>query len=56
MATRPRGLLLAPKLMEAAYGRLLRRMEIAGWVAPRSRVRHNRLGLLGTFLWLRLTG
>ena len=55
LATRPRGLLLAPCLMEAAYGRLLRRMEKVGWAAPRSRVRHNKLALFGTFLWLRLT-
>jgi squalene synthase HpnD len=55
LATRPRGHLLAPCLMEAAYGRLLGRMERAGWAAPRQRVRHNKLALLGTFLWLRLT-
>jgi phytoene synthase len=55
LATRPRGLLLAPRLMEAAYGRLLRRMERTGWKAPRRRVRHNKLALFGTFLWLRLT-
>jgi len=55
LAARPRGLLIAPCLMEAAYGRLLTRMERAGWAAPRTRVRHNKLALLGTFLWLRLT-
>jgi squalene synthase HpnD len=55
LATRPRGHLLAPRLMEAAYGRLLGQMEAVGWAAPRSRVRHNKLALLATFLWLRLT-
>jgi phytoene synthase len=55
LAARPRGLLLAPCLMEAAYGRLLRQMERTGWAAPRQRVRHNKLALLGTFIWLRLT-
>lgn len=55
LAQRPRGLLLAPRLMEAAYSRLLRRMEAAGWAPPRAPVRHNKLALLGTFLWLRVT-
>ena len=55
LAARPRGHLLAPRLMEAAYGRLLGRMEAVGWAAPRTRVRHNKLALLGIFLWLRLT-
>lgn len=55
LAARPRGHLLAPRLMEAAYGRLLGRMEAVGWIAPRTRVRHNKLALLGIFLWLRLT-
>ncbi|RYD83333.1 MAG: squalene synthase HpnD, partial [Sphingomonadales bacterium] len=53
---RPRGHMIAPRLMAAAYARLLRRMEDAGWAAPRTRVRHNKLALLGTFLWLRLHG
>lgn len=55
LAARPRGHLLAPRLMEAAYGRLLGRMEAVGWIAPRTRVRHNKLALLGVFIWLRLT-
>jgi len=56
LAARPRGLLLAPRLMEAAYRRLLRKMEAVGWTAPRKRIRHNKLALLATFAWLRLTG
>jgi len=56
LAARPRGYLLAPRLMAAAYARLLRRMEATGWRAPRERVRHNKLALIGTFAWLRITG
>ena len=55
LAAGPRGHLLAPRLMAAAYARLLRRMEATGWCPPRQRVRHNKLALLGTFVWLRLT-
>lgn len=55
LATRPCGHLIAPRLMEAAYRRLLGQMEAAGWAAPRVRVRHNKLALLGIFLRLRLT-
>ena len=54
LATRPRGHLIAPRLMEAAYSELLRRMLKAGWTAPRSRVRHNRLALAWTLIRLRL--
>ena len=54
LATRPRGHLIAPRLMEAAYSELLRRMLKAGWAAPRSRVRHNRLALAWTLIRLRL--
>lgn len=46
LAARPAGHLIAPKLMAGAYGALLKRMEQAGWAAPRLRVRHNRLALL----------
>jgi phytoene synthase len=54
LAARPRGHLIAPRLMSAAYGQLLRRMEAQGWAAPRQRVRHNRLALLWTLVRLRL--
>jgi phytoene synthase len=54
LATRPRGHLIAPRMMEAAYSELLRRMLKAGWTAPRSRVRHNRLALAWTLIRLRL--
>jgi presqualene diphosphate synthase len=54
LAKRPRGHLVAPKLMSAAYAALLRRMLATGWAAPRTRVRHNRLALLWTLVRLRL--
>ena len=54
LAARPRGHLIAPRLMAAAYSELLRRMRIAGWAAPRERVRHNRLALMWTLVRLRL--
>jgi presqualene diphosphate synthase len=54
LRARPRGHLIAPRLMSAAYGQLLDRMEAQGWKAPRARVRHNRLALLWTLVRLRL--
>ena len=38
MATRPKGRLIAPRLMGAVYGGILSRMEAEGWAAPRQRV------------------
>lgn len=52
---RPRGHLIAPRLMAAAYGELLRRMLAKGWKPPRPRVRHNRLALFLTLLRLKLS-
>lgn len=46
MKARPRGRLLAPRLMGAVYGEILRRMERAGWTAPRERVRIGKATLL----------
>ena len=54
LQTQPRGHLIAPRLMAAAYAELLRRMELVGWAPPRSRVRHNRLALFVTLLRLKL--
>jgi phytoene synthase len=54
LAARPRGHLIAPRLMSAAYRQLLDRMEAKGWAPPRLRVRHNRLALLWTLVRLRL--
>lgn len=52
MARRPRGHLIAPKLMGAAYSRLLAQMMKAGWAPPRQRVRVSKPRLLLTLLWL----
>ncbi|WP_242137647.1 presqualene diphosphate synthase HpnD [Sphingomonas sp. TREG-RG-20F-R18-01] len=54
LAARPRGHLLAPRLMAAVYAPLLRRMEAAGWGAPRTRIRVNKPALLLTVLRLSL--
>ena len=56
LAARPRGRLIAPKLMDAAYSRVLDRMLAHGWNAPRRRVRTNKLALLLTLVRLWLTG
>jgi squalene synthase HpnD len=55
MAKRPAGHLIAPRLMSAAYSRLLRKMLAAGWRPPRRRIRHNKLALLWTLVRLKLT-
>ena len=54
LKSKPKGHLIAPKLMAAAYSELLRRMRQAGWAAPRQRIRHNRLALAWTLVKLRL--
>ena len=38
MAQKPKGRLMAPRLMSAVYGRILMRMEQQGWAPPRARV------------------
>jgi presqualene diphosphate synthase len=48
LARRPAGHLLAPRLMEAVYSRLLKRMERQGWAPPRARVRVSKPLLLWT--------
>jgi phytoene synthase len=54
LATRPRGHLIAPRLMEAAYAKVLYRTIAIGWKPPRHRVKVSKLGLLWTVarLWL----
>ncbi|PZU06227.1 presqualene diphosphate synthase HpnD [Sphingomonas sp.] len=54
LAGRPRGHLIAPRLMAAAYSQLLARMEAIGWGMPRRRVRVSKLALLWTMLRLSL--
>lgn len=46
LAAKPRGHLTAPRLMEAAYSRLLGRMNEQGWRPPRVRVRVSKLALI----------
>jgi len=55
LAQRPKGHLLAPRLMAAAYARLLGQMEAAGWAPPRRRVRVSKPALLWTALRLMVT-
>ena len=54
LAARPRGHLLAPRLMAAVYEPILRRMEVAGWGTPRTRIKVNKPALLLTVLRLSL--
>lgn len=46
LRSRPRGRLLAPRLMAAVYSALLQQMLIEGWAPPRRRVRIGKLHLL----------
>ncbi|HZU64758.1 MAG TPA: presqualene diphosphate synthase HpnD [Novosphingobium sp.] len=45
LAARPRGHLVAPRLMEAAYSRILARLLAQGWQAPRRRIKVSKLAL-----------
>lgn len=51
---RPAGHLIAPRLMEAAYAKVLERTEAVGWAPPRARIKVNKAGLIFTVLrlWL----
>lgn len=42
LAARPRGRLIAPRLMEEGYARLLAQMIAQGWHAPRQRLRTSK--------------
>jgi squalene synthase HpnD len=50
MAARPKGQLLAPRLMEAVYSRILERMLAKGWTPPRQRVSLSTLEKLWVVL------
>jgi phytoene synthase len=52
LRTPQRGHLLAPRLMEAVYARVLARMEAVGWAPPRRRVAVSKPALLWTVLRL----
>jgi phytoene synthase len=46
LAARPKGHLIAPRLMEAAYSKLLGKMQRQGWQPPRTRARVSKRALL----------
>ncbi len=56
LAARPKGLLVAPRLMEVAYARLLRQMVARGWAAPRARVKVSKWRLALSALRFTLLG
>jgi phytoene synthase len=51
---RPKGHLIAPRLMAAVYAPILDRMEAQGWAPPRTRIKVNKAALIFTAirLWL----
>ncbi|GAC1612240.1 MAG: presqualene diphosphate synthase HpnD [Novosphingobium sp.] len=55
LASRPRGHLLAPRLMEAVYSKVLARTETLGWAPPRRRVTMSKPALLWTVARLMVT-
>jgi squalene synthase HpnD len=55
LAARPTGHLIAPRLMEAVYLKLLKRMERTGWAPPRQRMRVSKPSLLWTVARLLVT-
>ena len=46
LRARPRGRLLAPRLMAAVYRTILQQMLVEGWAPPRQRVRIGKARLL----------
>jgi squalene synthase HpnD len=54
LAKRPRGHLIAPRLMAAVYEPILVRMEAQGWAPPRTRIKVNKPALIFTVLRLML--
>jgi phytoene synthase len=48
ICNRPRGHLMAPRLMSAAYASLLRRLVARTWAPPRRPLQHKRLALFWT--------
>ena len=55
LAARPRGHLLAPRLMGAVYSKVLARTEALGWSPPRRRVTMSKPALLWTVARLMVT-
>ena len=54
LAAKPKGRLIAPKLMDVAYSRILDQLIVQGWHAPRTRISTNKplLALNLLKLWL----
>ncbi|MGL4313248.1 MAG: presqualene diphosphate synthase HpnD [Sphingomonas sp.] len=54
LARRPKGHLIAPRLMAAVYAPILKRMEAQGWAPPRTRIKVNKAALILTAvrLWV----
>jgi len=55
LAQRPRGHLIAPRMMAAVYAQTLARMQRTGWHAPRHRAKTSKLDVLGALLRVGLT-
>ena len=51
---KPKGHLIAPRLMAAVYHKILGRMQGVGWAPPRERIKVNKAALILTVgkLWL----
>lgn len=56
LATKPKGRLIAPRLMSAVYGAILSEMERVGWSAPRTRVKLGKAALLAIVVRCSLRG
>jgi phytoene synthase len=56
LATRPKGHLIAPRLMAAVYSKILRRMEAASWRGPRHRIKVGKAELIWTVVRVGLLG
>ena len=56
LAAKPKGRLIAPKLMDVAYSRILEQLIAQGWKAPRQRVATNKALLAFNLLKLWLLG
>jgi phytoene synthase len=50
MAARPRGRLIAPRLMSAVYAAILSKMEHLGWAPSRERVTLSKTTLLAILI------
>lgn len=55
LAARPKGHLIAPRMMAAVYAKILRRMESEGWAPPRRRIKVSKPELIWTILRIALT-